>query len=242
MAAGNPLGPPAVRHPVIGTAFGHVFRRPDLLQEALTHRSAAHGRGAGSGGRKPALASNERLEFIGDRVLALVVAEWLIERFPGEPEGALAKRLAHLVARPLLVEIAGGLNLADWLAVAPNESRAGVRLSANVLADAMEAVIGAVYLDSGLDAARALVRRAWDGAMQAQILPPTDPKTALQEWLAARGLLAPVYVVASQDGPPHAPQFVVTVEAEGHAGRGAAGSKQSAERAAAAALLRALAP
>ena len=252
MAVRDPLEPPLDWHQVSGTAFGYTFKRPDLLAEALTHRSAVHIRQ--QGGRKPgnrkrsaspvrdstahsSMASNERLEFIGDRVLGLVVAEWLFERFPLEQEGSLARRHAHLVARPLLAEIAERLGLADRLAVAPNEARAGVKLLPTVLADAMEAVIGAVFLDGGLQPARMLVREAWSAAMDAQILPPTDPKTALQEWLGARGLPLPVYVVQSQEGPPHAPQFVVTVETGGHRGSGSAGSKQAAERAAAAALL-----
>jgi len=229
---------------VTTAAFGYVFRRPELLHEALTHRSAVRGRD-GRARAQPrtgrpntaTAASNERLEFIGDRVLGLIVAEWLIERFPDEQEGQLARRHAHLVARPLLAEVADRLGVADKLSVAPNEARAGVSQLATVLADAMEAVIGAVYLDGGLEPARTLVRDAWESAMAAQIIPPTDPKTALQEWLGARGQPLPVYVVASQEGPPHAPRFVVTVDAAGHRGTGTAGSKQAAERAAAAALM-----
>ena len=230
---------------MIDTAFGYGFRRPQLLHEALTHRSAAQGRlqrGQRAGARHASQGSNERLEFIGDRVLGLIVAEWLIERFPHEQEGALARRHAHLVARPLLAEIGERLGLANLLSVAPNEARAGVKLLPTVLADAMEAVIGAVYLDGGLEPARDHVRRAWTSAMEAQIDPPIDPKTALQEWLGARGRPLPVYFVASQDGPPHAPRFVVTVEGSGKTGTGAAGSKQAAERAAAAALMEVLAP
>ena len=254
MAVRSPLEPPADCDPVTAAAFGpssygHVFRRPELLHEALTHRSAARGRPQrarttprDSRPSTATQASNERLEFIGDRVLGLIVAEWLIERFPAEQEGELARRHAHLVARPLLAEVAEQLGLAERLSVAPNEARAGVSLLPTVLADAMEAVIGAVYLDGGLDSARALVRGAWDGAMQAQILPPTDPKTALQEWLGARGQPLPVYAVASQDGPPHAPRFVVTVTGAGQRGTGTAGSKQAAERAAAADLMGVLAP
>ncbi len=220
--------------------FGHVFRRPALLREALTHRSAVHLRQRR--GTHPSLGSNERLEFVGDRVLGLVVAEWLVERFPNEQEGALARRHAYLVARPLLAEIGERLGLADRLAVAPNEARAGVKLLPTVLADTMEAVIGAVYLDAGLEAARALVRMAWSPAMEAQIHPPQDPKTALQEWLGARGLPLPVYTVASTEGPPHAPQFVVTAEGAGKTGSGRAGTKQAAERAAAVELLGRLTP
>jgi ribonuclease-3 len=244
MAVRNPLEPPAVCDPVTIAAFGHVFRRPELLHEALTHRSAVRGRDGRSRAHPRSTrpntataASNERLEFVGDRVLGLVVAEWLIERFPDEAEGQLARRHAHLVARPLLAEVAARLGVADKLSVAPNEARAGVSQLATVLADAMEAVIGAVYLDGGLEPARKLVRDAWESAMAAQLIPPTDPKTALQEWLGARGLPLPVYVVASQEGPPHAPQFVVTVDAAGHRGTGTAGSKQAAERAAASCLM-----
>lgn len=225
---------------MIDSAFGHVFRRPQLLREALTHRSAVHLRQRR--GIHPSLGSNERLEFVGDRVLGLVVAEWLVERFPNEQEGALARRHAHLVARPLLAEIGERLGLADHLAVAPNEARAGVKLLPTVLADTMEAVIGAVYLDAGLEPARTLVRTAWLPAMEAQKQPPQDPKTALQEWLGARGLPLPVYTVASTEGPPHAPQFVVTAEGGGKTGSGRAGTKQAAERAAAAELLGRLTP
>ena len=244
MAIRNPLEPSADCDSVNAAAFGHVFRRPELLHEALTHRSAARGREqrarAHQRGSRPntaTIASNERLEFIGDRVLGLIVAEWLIERFPAEAEGQLARRHAHLVARPLLAQVAERLGVAEKLSVAPNEARAGVSQLATVLADAMEAVIGAVYLDGGLEPARILVRTAWEPSMAAQILPPTDPKTALQEWLGARGHPLPVYKVASQEGPPHAPRFVITVEAAGQRGTGSAGSKQAAEREAASDLM-----
>ena len=120
--------------------LGHRFGQPGLLKEALTHRSAMHGqRGVPKG-----TGSNERLEFIGDRVLGLLVAEWLGERFPGEQEGALGRRLALLVSQPVLADIAEQAGLNAVLTVAPGESRAGVRKRATVLADAMEAVIGAL--------------------------------------------------------------------------------------------------
>ena len=245
MAVRNPLGSHSDRYTVIERAFGHAFRHPELLNEALTHRSAAQGRlqrRRHAGGIHPSTGSNERLEFVGDRVLGLVVAEWLIERFPNEQEGALARRHAHLVARPLLAEVSEKLGLAEHLAVAPNEARAGVKLLPTVLADAMEAVIGAIYLDGGLEPARTLIRGAWGPMMEAQKIPPTDPKTALQEWLGARGKPLPTYLVTSQEGPPHSPQFVVTVTGGGQQSSGAAGTKQAAERAAALALLAILAP
>ncbi len=218
------------------TAFGYVFRRPQLLREALTHRSAVHLRQR-RGVAHSSLGSNERLEFVGDRVLGLVVAEWLAERFPTETEGALARRHAHLVARPLLAEIGERLGLADRMAVAPNEARAGVKALPTVLADAMEAVIGAIYLDGGLEAARDVVRTAWGPAMEAQKQPPQDPKTALQEWLGARGQPLPIYSVTATEGPPHAPQFVIQAAGGGKTGSGRAGTKQAAERAAAIELL-----
>ena len=236
--AHRPSGSDALRAAGGDAALGHVFRRPELLRQALTHRSAAHG--TASGRMRPGqkgLGSNERLEFIGDRVLGLLVAEWLAERFPDEQEGSLGPRHAQLVSRPVLFAIAEAAGLSRDIAVAPNEDRAGVKRLATVLADTLEAIIGAVFLDAGLDAARMLVRRCWTAAMTAQVLPPKDPKTALQEYLLGRGRALPVYEVASQEGPSHKPNFVVTVTAAGHTGTGTAGSKRIAERDAALDLL-----
>jgi len=219
----------------IETILGHRFAQPDLLREAMTHRSAAHGRGRARG-----RGSNERMEFIGDRVLGLLIAEWLAERFPREQEGDLGRRLALLVSQSVLAEVAESIGLGDTLAVAPGEARAGVRRRATVLADALEAALGALYLDGGLDRARDFVRRAWHHVMTRQELPPKDAKTSLQEWIQARGLGLPDYVVASRAGPPHAPEFVVTVSVNGFSGSGTAGSKRAAEQLAARELLRVL--
>ncbi len=231
----------------IEALLGRPFSRPELLREALTHRSAAHGARQHSGpaasrGDRPGTPSrsNERLEFIGDRVLGLLMAEWLIERFPDEQEGELGPRHAYLVSRPVLARIAEQVGLAAALEVAPHEARAGIRQAANVLADAIEAVLGAAYLDGGLQAARQFVRATWCEAMVGQALPPKDPKTALQEWLLGRGMKLPAYTVQSAEGPSHAPRFVIRVEASGRTGTGTAGSKRAAESAAAAALLRQL--
>ncbi|MCQ8277352.1 ribonuclease III [Acetobacteraceae bacterium KSS8] len=226
----------------IERTVGWRFARPELLREALTHRSAAHEMQAQGGrrNRRPAnkgQGSNERLEFIGDRVLGLLMAEWLIERFPREQEGALGPRLARLVSRPILAKIAVELGFREALSVASHEDRAGIRDAANVLADSVEAVLGAIYLDGGLDPARAFMRRAWDEVMVAQALPPKDAKTALQEWLLARGLALPVYELESSTGPSHAPHFVIRVEAAGRSATGEAGSKRAAESLAAASLL-----
>lgn len=214
--------------------LGHRFVRPELLSEALTHRSAALDNWAG---KKVFSASNERLEFVGDRVLGLLIAEWLAERYPKENEGGLGRRLAILVSQPVLADIADRLGLAACLSLAPSESKAGVRKLATVLADATEAVIGALYLDAGLEAARAFVRRAWDDTMVAQVAPPKDAKTGLQEWAMHRGLALPVYEVVSMEGPSHAPSFVISVAVSGRSAAATAGSKRIAEQAAAAELL-----
>lgn len=209
--------------------LGHRFGQPRLLREALTHRSAA--------GRRHGQASNERLEFIGDRVLGLLIAEWIAERYPGEQEGALGQRLAALVSQPVLAGLAEALGLPPVLNVAPGEAKAGVRRRATVLADAMEALIGAVYLDGGIEPARAFVRRAFAGTIDGQAAPPKDSKTALQEWALGRGLPLPVYNVVSHEGPSHAPVFVIAVSIASHTGTGTAGNKRAAEAAAAADLL-----
>lgn len=234
---GRPLSTPARLSTPVETILGYQFSRPELLRESMTHRSAVQGRGRSKGGRK---GSNERLEFIGDRVLGLVMAEWLAERFPHEQEGELGRRLASLVSQPVLAAVAEDIGLGAVLSVSPGEARAGVRRRATVLADALEAALGAVYLDGGLAPARDFVRRAWDGAMSAQAAPPKDAKTALQEWVQKRGLELPEYVVASRSGPPHAPEFVVTVAVGGTSGTGRAGSKRAAEQLAAEDLLRVL--
>jgi ribonuclease-3 len=259
--------------------LGHEFKRPDLLQEALTHRSAALGRGKAKGRPRahvpappaarpgdiqapeadasrppdatagylappaanfPAArihASNERLEFIGDRVLGLTMAEWLAERFPREQEGELGRRLAYLVSQPVLASVAETVGLAAALSVSPGEAKAGVARRATVLADALEAALGALYLDGGLDVARNFVRRAWHEAMTIQAVPPKDAKTALQEWAQKRGKDLPVYAVTDRSGPPHAPAFTVTVAVGALSGSGTAGNKRAAEQLAAEALL-----
>lgn len=218
-----------MKHEQAEALLGHSFARPGLLAEALTHRSAV-----GQGG----MGSNERLEFIGDRVLGLLIAEWLIERFPGEREGGLGPRLAHLVSRPSLAAIAEAIGLPDLLSVSPGESKRGVRNRSTVLADALEALIGALYADAGLDAARRFVRRSFAVRIDAQeATPPKDSKTALQEWALARGPVLPVYQLIAQIGPSHAPRFHIRVMIGDASAEGAAGTKREAEQLAARALL-----
>jgi ribonuclease-3 len=229
VAIRDTLDAPVHGHPLeqAESLLGHSFGNRPLLREALTHRSAARR------GRE----SNERLEFVGDRVLGLLIAEWVAERFPHEQEGELGVRLADLVSQPVLAGVAERVGLAEVLTVSAGESRAGVRHRATVLADAMEAAIGALYIDAGLAPARAFVRRAWEQVITAQIAPPKDAKTALQEWAQARGLPLPEYIVESREGPPHAPVFVIGVSVAGATGTGRAGTKRAAEQLAAVDLL-----
>lgn len=209
--------------------IGHEFRKRALLQQALTHRSAASGRA-----RRRGEGSNERLEFLGDRVLGLVVAEWLIERFPDEQEGALGLRFADLVSRDALIAVAEDIGLGQAILLGD----ASAELSAsNILADALEAALGALYLDAGLDAAQRFIRRAWEARLSARAHPPEDPKTSLQVWLQGRGKKLPVYEVVSAEGPSHAPRFVVSVSGGGKQGVGEGTTKRAAEREAARALL-----
>ncbi len=233
MAVRNPLGSDVPHHPVIkldeaSALLGHSFRLPGLLAEALTHRSAAGAKGVGS---------NERLEFIGDRVLGLVVAEWLIDRFPHEQEGKLGPRLAALVSKPALAAIAEANNVGAMLSVAPGEAKRGVSSQANVLADAVEAMIGALYLDGGLEAAKSFIHRVLAATVEAQAAPPKDPKTALQEWALKRALPLPHYQIVEQSGPSHAPKFVVSVSVGDASASATAGAKRAAEQEAARNLL-----
>ena len=236
MAARNSLGTLADRDQLTGSSIGHDFADPGLLREALTHRSAV----PRNHGRAPSIRSNERLEFVGDRVLGLVMVEWLVELFPDEPEGLLARRHADLVAEHHLAAIGTTLGLHDMLIIAPNEARAGVGRGTAVLADAVEAVLGAIYYDGGLEAARRFVRSAWADAVGEQTKPPKHPKSDLKEWLEARGATLPPFVEADRSGPAHAFVFTVTVSAMGRTGTGVASTKQVAERDAAADLLRQL--
>jgi ribonuclease-3 len=230
MAARHPVQPdvPRDRLAPFSASVGHAFGKPELLREALTHGSAT-GRG------RPGY---ERLEFLGDRVLGLVVAEALLERFPGEREGDIAKRHAKLVRRETLAEVARGIGLGEHLIVSRGEEEAGARHNPGVLADSLEAVIAAIYLDAGLAAARRFVLEHWAGSMSADERPPRDPKTTLQEWAQGRGMARPVYTELACIGPAHAPVFTVEARLEGMPAVEATGrSKREAEQGAALGLL-----
>ncbi len=220
------------------TALGHEFSDSALLTEAVTHPSLA-GVARSGGGPKPGLAY-ERLEFLGDRVLGLIVAEWLLERFPGEREGELARRHAMMVKRETLAGLARTIGLGTHLRLSPGESDGGGRVNQTILGDACEAVIGALYLDGGLGPARAFVRRALAGHLDgAARLPAQDGKTQLQEWVQGQGKPLPVYTIVRRSGPDHEPEFEISVTVEGFVpAYGIGRSRRSAETAAALALLR----
>jgi ribonuclease III len=210
--------------------LGHRFADPQLLAEALTHPSAHARRGPRH--------SYERLEFLGDRVLGLVVAELLWRRFPDEAEGELTRRHTGLVRRESLVQVARTLGLGAFVILSPGEAQAGARDNASVLADTCEAVIAALYLDGGLEAARGFVHRCWEPLLQGTTEPPRDPKTTLQEWAQGRGRGLPVYETIDVTGPAHKRVFTVSARVEGVEPATASGSsKRAAETAAAAELI-----
>lgn len=207
-----------------------------LIALALTHPSAGSGRGPN--GKR----NNQRLEFLGDRVLGLVVADMLYRRFPDEDEGALAKRFADLVKAHALAMVAKRLKLGDYMILGAGEAVNRGASNPSSLADACEALIGALFIDSGLEQAAKFVETQWAPLMERQHRPPRDAKTALQEWAQGRGFGLPTYRVVSRQGPDHAPRFEVAVSlAEREESASATGeSKRTAERAAAQALLRKL--
>lgn len=214
----------------LAETLGHRFDRPDLLIQALTHMSAAV--------RDKDGLSYERLEFLGDRVLGLALAETLYLRFPAESEGDIAKRLAQLARREALVTVASKLELGDYVRMSAGEAGAGSRESRAILADCCEAVIGALYLDGGLEVAKRFVLRAWEPLIEAQDHPPSDSKTALQEWAQGQGHGLPRYRQVRREGPPHRPVFTVEVVVVGmDPVEGTGNSKRGAEQAAARALL-----
>lgn len=210
--------------------LGYRFRDGALLERALTHRSLA--RDGQSGGH------NQRLEFLGDAVLGLMVAEMVYALYPEANEGDLSKRLVSLVNGEQLSAIARVMALGEYLYLSPSEEEQQGRENNSNLEDACEALLGALYLDGGLEAVRPVIARYWKPQAEALKEVPKDPKTALQEWAQGRGLPLPEYSLLSAEGPAHAPHFVIQVQIHGHApARGEAGTKRHAERAAAQTLL-----
>ena len=208
--------------------LGHEFSDPALLVRALTHSSMS----------SPNRDDNQRLEFLGDRVLGLVMAEALLAHDGAATEGQLAPRFNALVRKEACADVAREVDLGTVLKLGRSEMLSGGRRKLALLGDAMEAVIAAVYVDAGFEAARATVLRLWGGRIGAVKEDARDAKTALQEWAQARGLPPPDYAETARSGPDHAPVF--TIEARLQSGEQAsatAGSKRQAEQAAARALL-----
>jgi ribonuclease-3 len=221
----------------LAETLGHRFEDPELLELALTHPSAA-----GTDERDDARLRNyQRLEFLGDRVLGLAIAELLIHRFPLEREGRLARRHTQLVRKEALAKVARSIDLGAHLTLSKGEEEAGGRNNAATLADCCEAVIAALFLDGGMPAAERFIHSHWMPLMEAAEVPPKDVKTALQEWTQARSLALPHYKVVANEGPDHKPVFSVEVSVEGQSSVTATGSsKRAAEKAAARKLLKAI--
>jgi ribonuclease-3 len=209
----------------LAKVFGRAPESPGRFERALTHSSHEG-------------PDYERLEFLGDRVLGLCMAQWLFEEFPDESEGELSKRLNVLVTGATCAEVAREIGAQAHLRLGKQARDDGAGDSDNVLGDVMEALIGAWYLEAGLAGADEFVRRVWDGRLHADLRAPQHPKSALQEWTAAKGRKPPVYEIIDRSGPQHAPRFTVKVTVGRLANATATGaSKQEAETAAAAALL-----
>lgn len=213
--------------------LGYRFKNEDLLIRALTHSSLASGY----------TDHNERLEFLGDRVLALVIVHTLYEKYPNASEGDMAVRLNAMVRKESCAEVARALDLGAAMSTlagkrAPNRE---IFSSRNVLGDVCEAVLAAVYLDGGLEAARAVITAQWKDMLTRKTKVTKDPKSALQEWALGRGLPIPQYTQVSRSGPDHAPEFVMQVFVQSNETKtGTAASKREAEQQAAEALLQEL--
>ena len=209
---------------------GYTFADKTLLDSALTHISALSG--------KNRVASYQRLEFLGDHVLGLVVSDLLFRGFPSADEGELSRRLADLVRKETCADVARGIDLGAAIRLGASEANAGGRQRVAILADVCEALIGAVFLDGGYQSAAAVVEQLWGERLRTPVSPVRDPKTALQEWAQARGLPTPSYREIARTGPHHDPEFRVAVLLpELMPAEGLGRSKRAAEQAAAAALL-----
>ena len=210
----------------VEATLGHRPKDEALFERAVTHSSHSDGE------------DYERLEYLGDRVLGLAVASWLYELFPGEPEGKLSRRLNALVAGETCAEVGREIGVPEHLRLGKQARDDGASDSDNVVGDAVEALIGALFLEAGFEAAAKFVRQAWGDRVSTRDKAPKHPKSALQEWAAAHDRKAPVYELTSRTGPHHAPRFVVEVEIRGVGSASAEGtSKQEAETAAAAKLM-----
>jgi len=210
--------------------IGYKFADKDLLERALTHISAL------AGGNRA--ASYQRLEFLGDHVLGLVISDMLYRAFPKADEGELSRRLADLVRKETCAEVARAMDLGPVIKLGNSESHAGGRRRITILADVCEALVGAAFIDGGYKAAEELIVRFWRERMIKPLRPLQDPKTMLQEWAQARGLPTPDYRELARTGPHHDPEFrVAVVLPDRPPAEGIGRSKRAAEQAAAAAML-----
>lgn len=211
--------------------LGHSFKRPELLHRALTHSSLS----------SETRLDNQRLEFLGDRVLGLVIAEALLLQDRAASEGQLAPRLNALVRKESCAEVAESIDLGAALMLGRSEQLSGGRRKTALLGDAMEAVLAAVYLDAGFDVVKALILNLWAERIDRAEDDAGDPKSALQEWAQARGMTPPEYIDIARSGPDHAPVFTVEARLEsGEVARASAPSKRVAQKTAAATLLKEL--
>lgn len=214
----------------LANRLDHNFSNPELLRRALTHSSART--------RVSRSHDYERLEFLGDRVLGLVISELLIERFPDAREGDLARRFNRLVRKETCAEVAEEIDLGEFVIMSASEAESGGRGKQTILGDACEAVLGAVFRDAGYEAARAVIRRFWSERLGDDTVPLRDAKSALQEWAQGRSLPLPEYSETAREGPDHAPRFTTSVKVEGlKPATGEGASKRAAEQSAAAAML-----
>jgi ribonuclease-3 len=213
------------------TRIGYRFADLALVEHALTHVSAL------KGPRNPA-RSYQRLEFLGDHVLGLVVSDMLFRAFPKANEGELSRRLADLVRKDTCADVARAIDLGAAIKLGGSEAHGGGRRRTTILADVCEALIGSIFLDGGYSAAADFVERFWRERMLTPVRPLRDPKTLLQEWAQGRGLPTPSYREVARTGPHHSPEFRVTVELpDREPAEGIGRSKRAAEQAAAAAML-----
>lgn len=214
----------------LSARVGHDFTNPTWLKLALTHASAR-------ADSKPN-EDNERLEFLGDRVLGLAVAELLADRFPNADEGELARWFNHLVRTETCAQVAQDWTLGDFILMSGGEAGSGGRRKKTILANTCEAVLGAVFADAGYDAARMVVNNAWDSYLGELELAAPDAKSVLQEWAQGKQLPLPKYVEIAREGPDHAPRFTTEVQVRGVAPeRGEGANKRQAEQEAALAML-----
>ena len=217
------------QHSDLEKNLGHRFKDAEIITRALTHSST---RGAGS------RSDNERLEFLGDRVLGLAMAKALLEAYPDDAEGELARRFNQLVKRETCALVARNIKLGDHMILSESEATSGGRDKDTILADGMEALLGAIFIDAGFDKACAVVIQLWSASLAALPASSVDPKSALQEWAQGRGLALPRYVEITRNGPDHAPRFISEVRITGcKPAQGTGTSKRAAEQSAASAML-----